>query len=104
MNLFKAIMSKAMLILHQLVDEENFYTLQDGVVFTREGQILMPKEDELRTLVISEAHDSPLGGHFGQAKTLEKGAKTLAMEGISARCQRLRGILSSMPTHETFHY
>ena len=53
-------------------DEEKFYTLQDGVVFTREGQILMPKEDELRTLVISEAHDSPLGGHFGQAKILEK--------------------------------
>ena len=48
------------------------YHLQDGVIFTKEGQILLPKEDELRTLVISEAHDSPLGGHFGQTKTLEK--------------------------------
>ena len=53
-------------------ENPNSFTLQDGVIFTSEGQIVLPKEDELRTLVISEAHDSPLGGHFGRAKTLEK--------------------------------
>ena len=53
-------------------ENPNSFTLQDGVLFTSEGQIVLPKEDELRTLVISEAHDSPLGGHFGHAKTLEK--------------------------------
>ena len=86
------------------IDEENFYTLQDGVVFTREGQILMPKEDELRTLVISEASRQPTGRAFWSGEDTGESAKTLAMEGISARCQRLRCILSSMSTHETFHY
>ena len=54
------------------IDEEKYYTVQDGVVFTQEGQILMLKKDELRTLIISKAHNNLLGGHFGQAKTLEK--------------------------------
>ena len=53
-------------------ENPNSFTLQDGVLFTSEGQIVLLKEDELRTLVISEAHDSPLGSHFGHAKTLEK--------------------------------
>ena len=47
-------------------------TVQDGVLFTKEGRILLLKDNELCTLVISESHDSPLGGHFGQTKTLEK--------------------------------
>ena len=76
------------------IDEEKFYILQDGVVFTREGPILMPKEDELRTLVISEAHDSPLGRHFGQAKTLEKVRRLWQWRGLA---QDVKDYIASCP-------
>ena len=75
-------------------DEGDNYYLQDGIIFTSEGQILLPKEDELRTLVISEAHDSPLGGHFGQAKTLEKVRRLWKWRGLS---QDVKDYVASCP-------
>ena len=67
---------------------------QDSVIFSEEGQILLPKEDELRILVISEAYDSPLGGHFGQAKTLEKVWRFWRWKGLS---QDVKDYVASCP-------
>ena len=69
--------------LANLLEDGDKLQLHDGVIFSSEGQILLPKEDELRTLVISEAHDSPLGGHFGQAKTLEKVRRLWQWRGLA---------------------
>ena len=79
--------------------EDNFpdqgkWQVQDGVIFSAAGQILLPKEDELRTFVISEAHDSPLGGHFGQAKTLEKIRRLWHWRGLA---QDVKDYVASCP-------
>ena len=33
---------------------------------------MVPHDNELRILLLSEAHDARMGGHFGVEKTLEK--------------------------------
>ena len=42
-----------------------------GVVIDGAGRIFVPEDDELRTMLISENHDSPFGGHFGSDRTQE---------------------------------
>ena len=70
------------------------------------GRIVMPKDDEIRTLVLSEAHDSPLAGHFGIEKTLELVQRKWTWKGLQKdvkdyvqsclRCQRAKS-----STHKT---
>jgi hypothetical protein len=43
----------------------------DGLL-VRDGRILVPRDDSLRTRILVECHDSPLGGHLGVAKTSEQ--------------------------------
>ena len=45
---------------------------EKGLLVTEEGCIRVPRDNALRTLLLAEAHDSRLGGHFGETKTLEK--------------------------------
>ena len=47
------------------------YHRWEGLVVDSEGRVIIPNDPEIRTLLISEAHDSPLVGHFGVDKTLE---------------------------------
>ena len=54
------------------IDDLSLWKVHESVIFYKDSYILVPKDDELRTLDISEAHDMPLGGHFGQTKTIEK--------------------------------
>ena len=42
-----------------------------GVVVDGTGRIFVPDNDEIRTLLISENHDSAFGGHFGAERTQE---------------------------------
>ena len=42
-----------------------------GLVYDPEGRLMVPDNDEIRTLIISENHDALLGGHFGSRKTQE---------------------------------
>ena len=48
------------------------YEIEKGLVVTLEGIIVVPQDHQIRTLLLSEAHDSRLGGHFGTERTLEK--------------------------------
>ena len=64
------------------VDDLTLWKIYDGVIFHKDGRILVPKDDELRTLVISEAHDIPLGGHFDQTKTIEKVKRLWMWKGL----------------------
>ena len=38
---------------------------------------MVPYDNELRTLLLSEAHDARMGGHFGVEKDFRKGAAIL---------------------------
>ena len=46
--------------------------LQDGLLIRHDRRIVVPKDSQLRTLFLKEAHDSISAGHYGVAKTLEK--------------------------------
>ena len=94
--------------------------LWHSLVVLPDQRIFVPKEDAIRTLLISSAHDPIVCGHFGLEKTLEKLARHWWWHGIGAevqeyvktcaRCQRmkhetaktrglLRPILASCPWH-----
>ena len=53
-------------------DNPDNLIIENGLLCSPEGQILVLQNDELRTWCISQAHDSMLAGYFGVTKTLEK--------------------------------
>ena len=48
------------------------FRIEDGILVLGEFSVYIPEDDHLRTILLSEAHDSIFGGHFGIEKTLEK--------------------------------
>ena len=42
----------------------------DGIMY-KEGKVYMPKDKKLRAEIIRLHHDTPIGGHGGQWKTVE---------------------------------
>ena len=59
------------------------YTLEGGILVTQEGTMVVPQDPLLRTLLLAEAHDSRLGGHFGVARTLEKLRRMWTWRGLT---------------------
>ena len=51
--------------------EDNSLRLLDGLVLDNEDIVFVPQDESLRTFLISEAHDSTVGNHFGEERTLE---------------------------------
>ena len=77
-------------------------------------RICVPSDPALRQLVLREAHDAPMGGHFGMDKTLARVGQTYTWPGVAAdvreyvrscdQCQRnkpaggkTRGLLQPLP-------
>ena len=50
---------------------DNSLRLLDGLVIDENDVVYIPEDDSLRTFLISEAHDSTIGNHFGEERTLE---------------------------------
>ena len=48
------------------------YRIEGGLLTTSKGIIRVSQDETLRTLLISEAYDLRIAGHFGAARTLEK--------------------------------
>ena len=60
-------------VLQQVTNGTNTrYRIEDGILVLGESCVYIPEEDHLRTILLSEAHDTIFGGHFGIEKTLEK--------------------------------
>ena len=59
------------------------YEVERDLVVTLEGIIVVPQDHQIRTLLLSEAHDSRLGGHFGAERTLEKMRRMWTWKGIA---------------------
>jgi len=59
----------------------------DSVMY-KEGKVYVPKDEKLRTEIIRLHHDTPIGGHGGQWKTVELVTKEVKryVEGCNA-CQ-----------------
>jgi len=54
----------------------------DGVMY-KEGKVYMPKDDRLRTEIIRLHHDTLVGGHGGQWKTVELVTRNFWWPGIT---------------------
>ena len=48
------------------------FRIEDDILIMGEALVYVPNDDALKTLLLSEAHDTIFGGHFGIEKTLEK--------------------------------
>ena len=59
------------------------YRLCRGLVQATEGEIVVPRDDVIRTFLLAEAHDSRMGGHFGGARTLEKIRRLWTWKGMA---------------------
>ena len=56
---------------------------EEGVVVDGDGRVLVPEEEELRTLILSENHDTLLGGHFSSRKTQEMVERHWTWDGLA---------------------
>ena len=63
--------------------EDSQWREEKGLLITKEGCIMVPRDDTIRTLLLAEAHDSRLGGHFGEERTLEKLRRVWFWKGMS---------------------
>ena len=79
----------------------------EGLDYDAQGRIYVPNDDEIRTLLIAEAHDSPMAGHFGMDRTLELVQRRWHLKGIQrdvreyvktyAICQRAKHSTAKPP-------
>ena len=63
-----------------LRDEE--WRKSDGLML-KEGKVYVPKDEKLRAEVIRLHHDTPVGGHGGQWKTIELVTRNFWWPGVS---------------------
>ena len=70
-------------LIRQARDLDTSLSLWKGLVIDAEGRILVPADDSLRTLLISENHDPPMSGHLGATKTKELIERHWTWKGIS---------------------
>jgi len=54
----------------------------DGVIY-REGKVYVPKDEMLRAEIIRLHHDTPVGGHGGQWKTVELVTRNFWWPGVT---------------------
>ena len=74
--------------------------IKDGLIIYPNGVVVVPHDNQIRTLLLSEAHDSRMGGHFGVEKTLEKMRRFWFWQGLAhdvdvyvhscVRCQKTK--------------
>jgi hypothetical protein len=57
---------------HILEKGHKQYTARDGLIYTLDNRLYVPFSDTLRHSLIQEHHDTPLNGHLGEYKTLER--------------------------------
>jgi hypothetical protein len=86
-------------------------------VLKRGSQIVVPDDDKLRSLLISEFHNSMYGGHFGIARTRAAVGRLFWWESLDsdltkfvsscvayrrnkARCHKPYGLLQPLPVLE----
>ena len=59
------------------------YTINQGFLL-KDGKVVVPANDELRRAIISEFHDSTIGGHSGILRTYSRIARNFCWKGLKA--------------------
>jgi len=60
---------------------------ENGLIL-KEGKVYVPKDEELRTEIIQLHHDTPVGGHGGQWKTVELVTRNFWWPGVTKEIKR----------------
>ena len=60
------------------------YRMWKGLVADAQGRLVVPDDDELKTLILSENHFTPYAGHFGAEKTQELVQRHWTWSGLPA--------------------
>ena len=60
---------------------------EDGLML-KEGKVYMPKDEALRVEIIRLHHDTPMGGHGGQWKTVEMVTRNFWWPGVTREVKR----------------
>jgi len=59
----------------------------DGIIY-KEGKVYVPKDEKLRAEIVRLYHDTPIGGHGGQWKTVELVTRNFWWPGITKEVKR----------------
>ena len=88
-------------------DPNTDLSISHDLVVDAQGRVYVPKDEEIRTLLIAEVHDSPMAGHFGMDRTLELLQRKWHWKGIQrdvreyvrtcSICQRAKHSTSKSP-------
>ena len=54
----------------------------------KEGKVYVPKDEKLRAEIIGLHHDTPIGGHEGQWKTVELVTRNFWWPGVTKEVKR----------------
>jgi hypothetical protein len=101
-------------ILSDSSSHSSLYTVRNGLIFSG-NQLLIPADNEIKTTLLKEAHDIPIGGHVGITKTLDLLSRSFFWPRIQSdvrdyvlscrlcqenksRNQNLPGLLQPIPT------
>ena len=57
-------------------------------IIYKEGKVYIPRDDELRTEIVRLHHDTPVGGHGGQWKTVELVTQNFWQPGVTKEVKR----------------
>src|ERR1700680_1182957 len=57
---------------HILEKGNKKFTVRDGLIYTADNKLYIPGSEKVRSMVMKENHDTPMNGHLGEFKTLEK--------------------------------
>lgn len=55
-----------------------------GFLYYKHNRLVLPNDSVLRTRIMQECHDSPLGGHLGKDKTIEQVKRRVYWSGMDA--------------------
>ena len=61
---------------------------QEDRLMLKEGKVYVPKDEKLRAEVIRLHHDTPVGGHGGQWKTVELVTRNFWWPGVTREVKR----------------
>src|ERR1700750_2627884 len=57
---------------HILEKGHKNFTVKDGAIYSNDNRLYVPHDKELTAELIRECHDTPLNGHLGEFKTLNR--------------------------------